>query len=268
MDIKRVGILGHGYCGAHLAQALQNHPEFECGFATKRHLESLLQGDSDLPSIGVPELFPLDMMSLSAQRQWQDLPNWDLLLITLPLDAISNAFWPIFVESISASGKPVIALGTIGAYAEFEMVHNESDLNSNLRTLREKDFCQAGGSVLRLSGIWGQGRDPLDWLNKGLIPASRQHVNLVHVQDIASACLRLAADYRPGVAEILSAESVSWEKVIALQKTLGHLPEDFDRPAEGGRGRPQRTLDYQSFDKGPWGTWRRTALKYLESFGS
>src|SRR5207237_4718199 len=43
--------------------------------------------------------------------------------------------------------------------------------------------------VLRVAGIYGPGRNPLDWIRQGRIGPSRKYVNLIHVEDLAAICL-------------------------------------------------------------------------------
>lgn len=48
---------------------------------------------------------------------------------------------------------------------------------------------QCGAIVLRVAGIYGPGRNPLDWLRAGKVGPSRKYVNLIHVEDLALICL-------------------------------------------------------------------------------
>jgi nucleoside-diphosphate-sugar epimerase len=43
--------------------------------------------------------------------------------------------------------------------------------------------------VLRVAGIYGPGRNPLDWIRAGQVGLSRKYVNLIHVEDLAEICL-------------------------------------------------------------------------------
>ena len=46
-----------------------------------------------------------------------------------------------------------------------------------------------GAIVLRVAGIYGPGRNPLDWIRQGRVGPSRKYVNLIHVEDLAAICL-------------------------------------------------------------------------------
>lgn len=46
-----------------------------------------------------------------------------------------------------------------------------------------------GAIVLRVAGIYGPGRNPVEWIRTGRVNRSRKYVNLIHVEDLASSCL-------------------------------------------------------------------------------
>jgi nucleoside-diphosphate-sugar epimerase len=43
--------------------------------------------------------------------------------------------------------------------------------------------------VLRIAGIYGPGRNPVEWIRTGRVHPSRKYVNLIHVEDLAATCL-------------------------------------------------------------------------------
>jgi nucleoside-diphosphate-sugar epimerase len=46
-----------------------------------------------------------------------------------------------------------------------------------------------GAIVLRVAGIYGPARNPVDWLRTGRVKPSPKYVNLIHVEDLAAVCL-------------------------------------------------------------------------------
>ncbi len=54
--------------------------------------------------------------------------------------------------------------------------------------------------VLRVAGIYGPGRHPLDWIRTGRVGPSRKFVNLIHVHDLAAICLAALERGTPGGA--------------------------------------------------------------------
>jgi len=54
--------------------------------------------------------------------------------------------------------------------------------------------------VLRVAGIYGPGRNLLDWIRQGRIGSSRKYVNLIHVEDLAAICFAALDRGHPGEA--------------------------------------------------------------------
>ncbi len=48
---------------------------------------------------------------------------------------------------------------------------------------------ELGAILLRVAGIYGPGRNPLDWITQGRVGPSRKYVNLIHGEDLAAICL-------------------------------------------------------------------------------
>ena len=54
--------------------------------------------------------------------------------------------------------------------------------------------------MLHVAGIYGPGRNPLDWIRQGRVGPSRKYVNLIHVEDLAAICLLALEKGKPGEA--------------------------------------------------------------------
>jgi hypothetical protein len=48
---------------------------------------------------------------------------------------------------------------------------------------------ECGAIVLRVAGIYGPGRSPLDWIKNGRVGPSLKYVNLIHAEDLSAVCL-------------------------------------------------------------------------------
>lgn len=55
-----------------------------------------------------------------------------------------------------------------------------------------------GAILLRVAGIYGPGRNPVEWIRTGRVNRSRKYVNLIHVEDLASCCLAALKHAEPG----------------------------------------------------------------------
>jgi nucleoside-diphosphate-sugar epimerase len=71
-----------------------------------------------------------------------------------------------------------------------------------------------GAIVLRVAGIYGPGRNPLDWIRQGRVGPSRKYVNLVHVEDLATICLLALEKGKPGETyNVSDGTPRTWEEI-------------------------------------------------------
>jgi nucleoside-diphosphate-sugar epimerase len=75
---------------------------------------------------------------------------------------------------------------------------------------------ELGAIVLRVAGIYGPGRNPLDWIRQGRVGPSRKYVNLIHVEDLAAICLLALNKGKPGEAyNVSDGQPHTWNEVCA-----------------------------------------------------
>ena len=73
-----------------------------------------------------------------------------------------------------------------------------------------------GAIVLRVAGIYGPGRNPLEWIRQGRVGSSRKYVNLIHVEDLAAICLLALDKGKPGEAyNVSDGTPRTWNEVCA-----------------------------------------------------
>lgn len=76
---------------------------------------------------------------------------------------------------------------------------------------------QCGAIVLRVAGIYGPGRNPLDWLRAGKVGPSRKYVNLIHVEDLALICLLALERGIPGEAyNVSDGTPRTWDNICEI----------------------------------------------------
>src|SRR5207253_2337099 len=74
-----------------------------------------------------------------------------------------------------------------------------------------------GAIVLRVAGIYGPGRNPLDWIRQGRIGPSRKYVNLIHVEDLAAICLTAIEKGKPGEGyNVSDGMPYLWSEICAV----------------------------------------------------
>jgi nucleoside-diphosphate-sugar epimerase len=71
-----------------------------------------------------------------------------------------------------------------------------------------------GAIVLRVAGIYGPGRNPVDWVRQGRVSPSRKYVNLIHVEDLAAICLLALDKGKPGEAyNVSDGQPHTWNEI-------------------------------------------------------
>ena len=73
-----------------------------------------------------------------------------------------------------------------------------------------------GAIVLRVAGIYGPGRNPLDWIKQGRVSPSRKYVNLIHAEDLAAICLLALEKGKPGESyNVSDGTARTWDEIYA-----------------------------------------------------
>lgn len=132
--------------------------------------------------------------------------TWNESVLTLPPDGIVLWTFPAACsddeESIAIElfdrffhSHRVVIYGSTSSYlvsSQDEWVTENTPLNmSQVRTRTEEKLRQKGACILQLAGIWGPGRNPIQWYEKGYIKAGLSYLNLIHLRDIASITMRI-----------------------------------------------------------------------------
>ena len=92
--------------------------------------------------------------------------------------------------------------------------------------------------LLRVAGIYGRGRNVLDWIRRGRITDVNRFVNLVHVEDLAGICLRALERARPGETyNVSDGRPRRWAEIyeVAAQRWSVYPPTPTARGEERGK---------------------------------
>jgi nucleoside-diphosphate-sugar epimerase len=91
-------------------------------------------------------------------------------------------------RQIRERGIPLLILASTSCYQTSlpdQLVDENFPLDlSQARVCAEAQLLEQGACVLVLAGIYGQGRDPVQWLKRGLVKNRHQYINFIHVSDI------------------------------------------------------------------------------------
>ncbi len=103
-----------------------------------------------------------------------------------------------FTATLAPLSRRLVVLGSTSAYkigASIEYpppwIDETAPVDPAKPRVRSEEFLRSdcGAIVLRVAGIYGPGRNPLDWIRTGRVSPSRKFVNLIHVEDLAAVCL-------------------------------------------------------------------------------
>lgn len=182
--------------------------------------------------------------------------TWDALrtaraaaaVATLPLRP-ESASGPV-AELLLAVAPRLLVVGSTSAFGDVAEVDDDTPLDpADERAAAEERLRRGGATVLHAAGIYGPGRNPLDWVRRGLIRDPDRLVNLVHVDDLARACLFLVDHFVPGRRCVVSDGTPrGWSEVLAWAALKGYVSAAPGKaaPATGKRVVP-RTLPALGF---------------------
>ena len=142
---------------------------------------------------------------LNRDDTWRRIPaGADLIWCfpAAPLEAVSA-----FADAVLGNARRVVILGSTSAYA---LLANDSDsildesalIDATRPRVMGEEYLRTHSQamVLRVAGIYGPGRNVLDWIRRGNVGPSQRYVNLIHVEDLAAVCLLALEKGQPGAA--------------------------------------------------------------------
>lgn len=184
--MKKIGIIGCGWLGLHLAQHLSRQykiygtttSEEKCLQVAKLGFESEVHAFSDVE-------IKRDV------KPWEILQDLDTVIITIPFpknaefEKLRIRFENV-IQFIKNFDKPIFLMSSIGIYPQIDEEMNETNvleeyLNQTIlgiENLMEKEFPQI--NILRLAGLMGDSRV----FSNYKISNTEQIVNHIHYEDI------------------------------------------------------------------------------------
>jgi nucleoside-diphosphate-sugar epimerase len=204
-------ILGAGYTGRHLARSLTTTSR-HC-FATSREPENNL---SDLPADRRVRF------DLAQRNTWSNIPTDADLLWCFPAEPLQQV--RNLAATINFTSHRFVVLGSTSAYETSDpsseypppWIDETAPIDLSKSRVQGEEFLRkdCGAIVLRVAGIYGPERNPLDWVRQGRVGLSRKYVNLVHVEDLAAICLLALSKGKPGEAyNVSDGTPRTWEEI-------------------------------------------------------
>lgn len=206
-------ILGAGYTGKHLAEALTDtsHPFF----ATSR------DPDRNLPHVPTDRRMRFDMEEPST---WANIPISADLIWCFPATALKQV--QDFSRRLEGPSRRIVVLGSTSAYEVPDRANEypppwtdeSASIDLTKQRVQGEEFLRkdCGAIVLRVAGIYGPERNPLDWIRQGRVGPSRKYVNLIHVEDLAAICLLALGTGKPDEAyNVSDGQPRTWNEICA-----------------------------------------------------
>jgi hypothetical protein len=161
---------------------------------------------------------------LEQPSTWLNIPMGADLIWCFPATPLEQV--QAFARSLDAPPRRIIVLGSTSAYDALSQsteypppwIDESAPINLTKARVQGEEYLRnhLGAIVLRVAGIYGPGRNPLDWIKNGRVGPSRKYVNLIHVEDLAAICLAALDRGQPGeVYNVSDGTPRTWNEVCA-----------------------------------------------------
>ena len=145
---------------------------------------------------------------LEQPSTWPNIPAGADLIWCFPAAPLKQV--QAFAHRVDAPARRIVVLGSTSAYevsdhtAEYPppWIDESAPIDLTKPRVQGEEYLRnkLGAIVLRVAGIYGPGRNPLDWIRQGRVSPSRKYVNLIHAEDLAAICLLALEKGKPGEA--------------------------------------------------------------------
>jgi hypothetical protein len=206
-------ILGAGYTGKHLSGALTGTSR--PFFATSR------DPARNLSHVPADRRVRFDFEDSST---WPNIPAGAEFIWCFPATALKQV--QDFALRLAGLPRLIVVLGSTSAYEVFDRsseypppwIDETAPIDLSKPRVQGEEFLRksCGAIVLRVAGIYGPGRNPVDWVRQGRVSPSRKYVNLIHVEDLAAICLLALDKGKPGEAyNVSDGQPHTWNEICA-----------------------------------------------------
>jgi len=215
-----VVILGSGYTGRYLAEALMK--------VSRRFFATSREPGRHLSYLCSEHRLQFDLVQ---PKTWGNIPQGaDLVWCfpAVPLESVKTC-----AETVNVSSRRLVVLGSTSAYNVIESqqypppwIDETAPIDCTKPRVQGEEYLRqtCGAIVLRVAGIYGPGRNPLDWIRSGRVGPSRKYVNLIHVEDLAAVCLAALKRGQSGeVYNVSDGTPRTWEEICRKAHEQRHV---------------------------------------------
>ena len=227
-------ILGSGYTAKFLLPLARHH--YTHVFATSR------DPDRHLTHLSPDQQIRFD---LARPETWQAIPTSTDIVWCFP--AVPIGLVRQFAEAASLRTRRLVVLGSTSAYdvcasAEYPppWVEETAPVDLTKPRVQGEELLRTsyGAIVLRIAGIYGPGRNPVEWIRTGRVNRSRKYVNLIHVEDLVSSCVAALMHADPGgIYNVSDGNPRTWVEICTMVEQRWDIqsPDSQDTDSPGKR---------------------------------
>ena len=191
---------------------------------------------------------PLELrlgFDLGQPSTWLNIPAQADLIWCFPATPLDQV--QAFARTLNVPPRRIVVLGSTSAYEVSDQsavyppswIDESAPIDLSKSRVQGEEYLREhhGAIVLRVAGIYGPGRNPLDWIRQGRIGPSRKYVNLIHVEDLAAICLLTLEKGKPGeIYNVSDGRPYLWSEICATaQKRWGVAPTAAKEDRSSGK---------------------------------
>jgi len=210
-------VLGSGYTGRVLHRTGASQ-----GWTVHATSRNPLTNLTDIPS---EQRLRFDLEQPST---WLNIPVGADLIWCFPATPLVQV--QAFARTLDAPARRLVVLGSTSAYEVSDhstdypppWIDESAPIDLTKPRVQGEEFLRSncGAIILRVAGIYGPGRNPIDWIRTGRVGPSRKYVNLIHAEDLATICLLALDKGKPGeVYNVSDGTPRTWEDICHTAQT-------------------------------------------------
>ena len=161
---------------------------------------------------------------LEQPSTWPNIPVGADLIWCFPATPLEQV--QAFARTLDSPPRRIVVLGSTSAYDAPSQstdypppwIDESAPIDLTKPRVQGEEFLrkECGAIVLRVAGIYGPGRNPLDWIRQGRVGPSRKYVNLIHVEDLAAVCLAALERGKSGeIYNVSDGQPHIWNEICA-----------------------------------------------------
>lgn len=181
---------------------------------------------------------------LARPETWASIPSGTDVLWCFPAVPIESVRQ--FADSVVPRARRVVVLGSTSAYHDGASaaypppwIDESTSIDLTIPRVQGEELLRTtcGAIVLRVAGIYGPGRDPIEWIRTGRVGRSQKYVNLIHVEDLSTVCLAALMHGQSGeVYNVSDGTPRTWNEICEEVERRWNIRSSVsDEPRPGGK---------------------------------